>query len=217
MPPIRLVIFDCDGVLVDTEPVSNAVLKRQLDAIGLAMPLEDVIRTFIGRSKGDCLVMIGERAGGALPPSFEAEWDRGFDEALREETRPIPGIVELLSGFPLPYCVASNGEPDRMRVALEAAGLLPLVEGRLFTASEVARPKPAPDLFLHAARTMGSTPAETVVIEDTTTGVCAAVAAGMRVYGYTGAAHADPEALRQAGATVFADMRELPKLLGLPG
>jgi HAD superfamily hydrolase (TIGR01509 family) len=215
MPPIRLVIFDCDGVLVDTEPVSNAVLKRRLDAIGLTMSLDDVIRTFIGRSKGDCLAMIAERRGAALPPSFEADWDRAFDAALREETRPVEGILEVLRDFPLPFCVASNGEPDRMRVALEAAGLLPYVDGRLFTASEVARPKPAPDLFLHAARTMGSTPAETVVVEDTTTGVRAAVAAKMRVLGYAGAGHADPAALEREGASVFREMRELPRLLGL--
>lgn len=215
MQPLDLVIFDCDGVLVDTEPVSNAVLKHQLDAIGLEMPLEEVIRTFVGRSKGDCLAMIGERLGRALPPAFEARWDRAFDEALREETRPIEGILDVLRDFPLPYCVASNGEPDRMRVALEAAGLLPFVDGRLFTASEVARPKPAPDLFLHAARAMGASPAATVVVEDTVTGVTAGVAAGMRVFAYAGASHADESALRAAGAQVFSAMRELPGLLGL--
>ena len=215
MPPIRLVIFDCDGVLVDTEPLSNGALKRRLDAIGLPMPLDEVIRTFVGRSKPDCLVMIAERLGRELPLDFEAQWDREFDDALRGQTRPIEGIVELLRDFPLPYCVASNGEPDRMRVALEAAGLLPFVDGRLFTASEVARPKPAPDLFLHAARVMGSTPQGTVVVEDTTTGVKAAVAAEMRVFGYAGADHAQPEALRREGATVFREMRELPGLLGL--
>lgn len=215
MPPIKLVIFDCDGVLIDTEPVSNALLQRQLHAVGLEMTLDDVIRTFIGRSKGDCLAMIAERLGSALPDSFEAQWDRAFDEALRRETRPIEGVVELLRDFPLPYCVASNGEPERMRVALEAAGLLPFVDGHLFTASDVARPKPAPDLFLHAARVMGSTPSGTVVVEDTPTGVRAAVAAGMRVFGYAGAPHADLAALRGAGATVFDAMAELPELLDL--
>lgn len=214
-PPIHLVIFDCDGVLVDTEPVSNAVLQRRLDAIGMPMSLDQVIRTFIGRSKGDCLAMIAERFGAALPASFESEWDREFDEALREETRAIEGVAELLQGLPLPYCVASNGEPDRMRVALEAAGLLALVDGRLFTASEVARPKPAPDLFLHAARTMGADPSTAVVVEDTPTGVRAAVAAKMRVFAYAGAGHAQPDVLEREGAVVFREMGELRALLGL--
>ena len=214
-PPIHLVIFDCDGVLVDTEPVSNAVLQRRLDAIGMPMSLDQVIRTFIGRSKGDCLAMIAERFGGPLPAAFEAEWDREFDEALREETRAIEGVAELLQGLPLPYCVASNGEPDRMRVALEAAGLLALVDGRLFTASEVARPKPAPDLFLHAARAMGYEPHATVVVEDTPTGVRAAVAAKMRVFAYAGAGHAQPDVLEREGAVVFREMGELRALLGL--
>ncbi len=217
MPPnLDLVIFDCDGVLVDTEPVANRVLQRQLEAIGLAMPLDEVIRTFVGRSKADCLVMAEELAGRALPMGFADQWDSAFDAALREQTRPIEGIVEILRDFPLPYCVASNGEPGRMRLALCAAGLMPMLRGPLFTASEVARPKPAPDLFLHAARTMGATPQCTAVVEDTVTGVRAAVSAGMQVLGYAGADHADPRALEAAGAHVFSRMAELPALLSLP-
>ena len=215
MTAIRLVIFDCDGVLVDTEPVSNQVLQQQLAAIGLEMPFDAVMRTFVGRSKADCLVLAEKMLGRPLPARFGDDWDRAFDAALERETRPVDGIVEVLRDFPLPYCVASNGEPDRMRLALRAAGLMPLVEGRLFTASEVARPKPAPDLFLHAARSMGSPPQATIVVEDTTTGVKAAVAAGMRVYGFAGAHHADSAALQAAGATVFTEMRGLPELLGL--
>ncbi|MGE5097711.1 MAG: HAD family hydrolase [Betaproteobacteria bacterium] len=216
MPPIPgLVIFDCDGVLVDTEPVSNRVLQQRLEAIGLAMPLDAVIRTFVGRSKRDCMEIAAQLLGRPLPPAFGDEWDRAFDAALEEETRPVEGIVDVLRDFPLPYCVASNGEPARMRLALRAAGLLPFVEGRLFTASEVARPKPAPDLFLHAARAMGASAGQSVVVEDTTTGVRAAVAAGMRVYAFAGAAHAEPGALEAEGAIVFSEMRELPRLLGL--
>ena len=211
---MNLVIFDCDGVLVDTEPVANAVLRDQLAAIGLAMPLETVMRTFVGRSRGDCLEIAERRLGRPLPPGFGEAWDRAFDQALEQETRAIEGIAELLRDLPLPYCVASNGEPARMRLALRAAGLMPLVEGRLFTASEVARPKPAPDLFLHAARTMGAAPERTAVIEDTVTGVAAGVAAGMRVFAYAGAGHADAAALAAAGARVFSAMREVTALLG---
>jgi HAD superfamily hydrolase (TIGR01509 family) len=215
MPAIRLVIFDCDGVLVDTEPVANRVLRDQLDAIGLAMPLDEVIRTFVGRSKADCLAIASRLMGRPLPPGFGDEWDRAFDAALERETRAIEGIVEVLRDFPIPYCVASNGEPDRMRLALRAAGLMPLVEGRLFTASEVPRPKPAPDLFLHAARSMGEAPEHSAVVEDTVTGVKAAVAAGMRVYAFAGAAHAEAQALRAEGAIVFREMRALRELLDI--
>ena len=124
-------------------------------------------------------------------------------------------MAELLESLSVPYCVASNGTPQRMRMSLEAAGLMPLVEGRLFTASEVARPKPAPDLFLHAARAMGATAGESVVIEDTPTGVRAAVAAGMRVLAYAAAPHAQHDELRGAGAELFHDMGQVPRLLGL--
>ena len=212
---LSLVIFDCDGVLIDTEPVANVVLQQRLEAAGLAMPYEEVMRTFVGRSKADCLTIAAQRLGRPLPARFGQDWDRAFDAALRKGTRTIDGVDGLLRDFPLPYCVASNGEPERMRLALESAGLLPLVDGRLFTASEVAHPKPAPDLFLHAARTMGAPPAATVVVEDTVTGVTAAVAARMRVFGFAGAPHADAAALSAAGAAVFDDMRELPALLGL--
>ncbi len=213
--PPALVIFDCDGVLVDTEPVANRVLHERLSAIGIDLGYDEVLRRFVGRSRADCLRMIEALAGGALPEQFGEEWDRAFDAALREDVRPVEGIPELLRDFPLPYCVASNGEPDRMRLALAAAGLLPLVGERLFTASEVARPKPAPDLFLHAARTLGFEPARTAVVEDTTTGVRAAVAAGMIAFAYAGASHADARALAAEGAAVFEDMRALPGLLGL--
>ena len=129
MPPFQLVIFDCDGVLVDTEPVANAVLRDQLAAIGLAMPLETVMRTFVGRSRADCLEIAARLYGRALPEGFGEEWDRAFDRALERETHAIEGITEVLRSLELPYCVASNGEPARMRLALRAAGLMPLVEG----------------------------------------------------------------------------------------
>jgi HAD superfamily hydrolase (TIGR01509 family) len=210
---ISLVIFDCDGVLIDSEPIANRVLARQLEGVGLAMPLEDVMRTFVGRTRDGCIEMAGRLLGRALPAQFGAQWDAALYEALGREVKPVDGIEAVLDGLTLPWCVASNGEPERMRLALSAAGLLERVGDRLFSAKQVARPKPAPDLFLHAARTMGFPPAQCVVVEDTPTGVKAAVAAGMRVFGYVGAAHADPDALAAAGATTFHHMRALPSLL----
>jgi len=207
------VIFDCDGVLIDSEPIANRVLARQLEAAGLHMTLDDVMRTFVGRTRDGCIEMAGRMLGRPLPAQFGAQWDAALYEALGREVKPVDGIEAVLDGLTLPWCVASNGEPERMRLALAAAGLLERVGDRLFSAKQVARPKPAPDLFLYAARTMGFPPAGCVVVEDTPTGVKAAVAAGMRVFGYVGAAHADPDALAAAGATTFHHMRALPSLL----
>jgi HAD superfamily hydrolase (TIGR01509 family) len=213
VPGVGLVIFDCDGVLIDSEPIANRVLKEQLDAIGLPMPLDEVMTTFVGRTRGGCIELAAQMLGRPLPGDFGARWDAALYDALGREVRPVPGIVEVLRTMTLPYCVASNGERERMDLALRAAGLLPLIAGRLFTASDVSRPKPAPDLFLHAARTLGFAPENTAVVEDTTTGVKAAVAAGMRVFAYAGAPHADPQALLAEGATVFDSMASLPALL----
>ena len=210
---ISLVIFDCDGVLIDSEPIANRVLQRQLEAAGLAMGHEEVMKTFVGRTRDGCIEMAGRMLGRPLPADFGAAWDAALFEALAREVKPVEGITEVLDGLRLPWCVASNGEPDRMRLALRAAGLLDRVGDRLFSAKQVARPKPAPDLFLHAARAMGHLPATCAVVEDTPTGVKAAAAAGMRVFGYVGAAHADPDALAAAGATTFHHMRALPSLL----
>jgi HAD superfamily hydrolase (TIGR01509 family) len=212
-PPLQLVIFDCDGVLIDSEPIANRVFMEQLDAAGLKMPLEQVMKTFVGRTRDGCIELAGRMRGRPLPAAFGAAWDAALHEALEREVKPVEGIPELLRGLELPCCVASNGERERMTRALRAAGLLPFVEGRLFSAADVARPKPAPDLFLHAARTMGAEPARCVVIEDTPTGIEAGVAAGMRVLGYAGAAHANVDAMRAAGAQLFDRMASLPGLL----
>ena len=201
---------------MDSEPIANRVFAEMLGAHGLPMTVDDVIRTFVGRSRDTCIAMAGEMRGEPLPADFAATWDAALNEAIAREVRPVPGVPELLRSLPIPYCVASNGEPAHMQVALATAGLMPLVQGRLFSAAQVAHPKPSPDLFLHAAKSMGAEPRDCAVVEDTPTGVTAAVAAGMRAFGYAGAPHSDPKALAALGATVFRDMRELPALLGLP-
>ncbi len=206
-------IFDCDGVLVDSEPIANRVFAEQLGLHGLPMPVEEVVRRFIGRSRDTCIAMAGELRGKPFHDTFAQEWDEALHAALEREVKPVRGIPEVLRSLRIPYCVASNGEPSHMRISLTAAGLMPLVEGRLFSAKAVAHPKPAPDLFLHAARTMGAAPAHCVVVEDTPTGVKAGVAAGMRVFAYAGGGHTDRAEVARLGATVFEDMRELPGLL----
>jgi HAD superfamily hydrolase (TIGR01509 family) len=209
----ELVIFDCDGVLIDSEPIANRIFAEQLARAGLAMPLDEVMRTFVGRTRDGCIELAGRMLGHELPKDFGTRWDEALFDALGREVRPVAGIEEVLDGLALPWCVASNGEPDRMRLALRAAGLLERVGERLFSARQVARPKPAPDLFLHAASAMGASPEACLVVEDTPTGVKAAVAAGMKAFGYAGAAHTDAAQLRQAGATTFTAMAQLPRLL----
>ena len=210
---IELVIFDCDGVLVDSEPIMNRVFAEQLQKVGLALPVSEVMRRFVGKTREQCLALAAEIRGAELPRRFGADWDAAAFDALRKEVKPVAGVPEVLQDLAIPYCVASNGMPDRVRVTLDSAGLLRYFEGRIFTSSEVANPKPAPDLFLHAAASMKAAPAACLVIEDTTTGVRAARAAGMRVLGYIGGSAADAAALERNGAVVFDDMSRLPRLL----
>ena len=210
---IELVIFDCDGVLVDSEPIMNRVFAEQLQKIGLALPVSEVMRRFVGKTRDQCIALAAEITGRELPSRFGADWDAATFDALRKEVKPVAGVPELLRDLAIPYCAASNGMPDRVRVTLASAGLLRHFDGRIFTSSEVAHPKPAADLFLHAAASMRAAPGACVVIEDTPTGVKAARAAGMRVFGYIGGSASDAAALEQNGAVVFDDMSRLPGLL----
>jgi HAD superfamily hydrolase (TIGR01509 family) len=211
---VSAVIFDCDGVLVDSEPVANAVLAEVLTAEGLPTTPADSMRLYMGRSWASCMASVAEQLGRELDTeAIEARYVAGVRERWETELRPVPGIEEALDRITLPSCVASSGDHERMRFTLGHTGLLSRFEGRIFSATdpEVARGKPAPDLFLHAARSMGFDPATTAVVEDTVPGVTGARAAGMRVLGY--AAHSRPEDLAAAGAEPFDDMRRLPELL----
>jgi HAD superfamily hydrolase (TIGR01509 family) len=208
-----LVIFDCDGVLVDSEPLANRVLAERLATVGLHMSVPEVMKAFVGRTREACIEKAGAMLGRPLPADFAAEWDRVLYAALREELEAVEGVAEVLDGLGIAYCAASNSSPERLKLGLEATGLWPRFQGRAFSAQEVANPKPAPDLFLHAARVMGAAPERCAVVEDTPTGVRAGVAAGMHVFAFAGAAHADREGLVQAGGNLFHHMSELPGLL----
>jgi HAD superfamily hydrolase (TIGR01509 family) len=211
---VKLVIFDCDGVLIDSEPIANRVFSEQLATVGMHMTPEEVWHAFVGHSRDRCIEMAGKLRGTPLPEGFAQAWDEALHRALDIEARPVEGIPELLRSLPVPYCVASNGEPTHMQRGLGAAGLMPLVEGRLFSAAEVPRPKPAPDVYLYAARSMGVMPSACAVVEDTPTGARAALAAGMRVFAYVGGALNQRAELERLGATPFTRMRDLPALLG---
>ena len=207
-------IFDCDGVLVDSEPIANRVLAEQLRSVGISIPESEVMRRFVGKTRGQCLALATEIRGRALPERFGADWDAALFEALSNEVQPSPGVVDALRQLTIPCCAASNGMPDRVRLTLASAGLMPQFAGRIFTSADVPNPKPAPDLFLHAAASMNAAAAECVVIEDTPTGVRAGRAAGMRVFGYIGVSTSDAATLeREGAAVVFDDMSRLPALL----
>ncbi|WP_181257223.1 HAD family hydrolase [Pseudaminobacter soli (ex Li et al. 2025)] len=190
---IDLVIFDCDGVLVDSEILAAQVTCQTLDAIGLTMSVEDTISSLVGLDAMAARRKLETIHGVPLPVDFEARLAERLDHAFNTQLKPIAGIAELLRGLDQPYCVASNSGRERLRCTFAATGLAPLVEGRVFSADDVARGKPAPDLFLYAAKTMGGVPPERcLVIEDSVTGVTAARAAGMRVIGFCGGGHILP-------------------------
>lgn len=205
------VIFDCDGVLVDTEPIANAVLARLIGELGIETTPEETTATYMGRSWASCLEILERRLGRPPPDDFTARYRAETAAAWRRALTPVPGVVDVLDALELPACVASSGEHERLRLTLGLTGLLDRFEGRIFSATEVARGKPAPDLFLHAAERMGFEAATTVVVEDTVPGVEAGRAAGMRVLAF---ARLVPAAeLAAAGGEVFDDMRDLPRLL----
>jgi HAD superfamily hydrolase (TIGR01509 family) len=208
-----LVIFDCDGVLVDSEPVANRVFADALHELGLDMTFEDVCREFTGLSMSRCVTLIEKRMGRPLPPGFVDDVQRRTFDEFRRDLQPVAGVVEALDRIDLPACVASSGELEKMRLTLGITGLLPRFEGKLYSAEQVARGKPAPDLFLFAARQMGLPPGGCAVVEDSVPGVLAARTAGMRALGYAGAGEDDR--LRDAGAEVFRDMAQLPGMFGL--
>jgi HAD superfamily hydrolase (TIGR01509 family) len=211
-----LVIFDCDGVLIDSEPIANVVFSRQLETVGIRMSPEEVMRAFVGKSRDNCIAMAGEMHGVRMPADFAERWDDALHEALAREVKPVEGVPELLRALRIPYCVASNGEPMHMELGLGAAGLMPFVKGRLFSAKQVANPKPAPDVYLHAAQAMAAAPDRCAVVEDTATGVTAGIAAGMTVFGFVGGPQSDAVTLRALGAKPFRHMSELTALLGGP-
>jgi HAD superfamily hydrolase (TIGR01509 family) len=205
------VIFDCDGVLVDSEPVGNAVLAELISELGIRTTREQAIATYMGRSMASCLAMLEERLGEPPPADFADRYRARVEAGWRRELKPVPGVVAALDAIELPSCVASSGEDERVRLTLGLTGLLPRFEGRIFSATEVEHGKPAPDLFLHAAERMGFDPATTAVVEDTVPGARAGRAAGMRVLGFARLVSAAD--LAAAGGEPFDDMRLLPGLL----
>jgi HAD superfamily hydrolase (TIGR01509 family) len=214
----RLVIFDCDGVLVDSEVISNRVLAEMLSAEGLPTTLSQARRDYQGLMLDDVLCRAQEKLGRTLSRDWLGQYEAERAAAFERELEPVRGAIETvkrIKAADIGVCVASQGELAKTRLSLALTGLDRLVpETARFSAYSVARGKPAPDLFLHAAESMGAAPASCVVVEDTPSGVTAAVSAGMRAVGY--AADSDERALRAAGASeALRSLAELPQVLGL--
>ncbi len=211
-----LILFDCDGVLVDSERLSHSVLREMLAEHGVNLTLEETLSHFMGTSTERGLEILTSLIGQPAPPDFDDRFNERCFATFTSSLAPVPGVPQLLEGLQVPYCVASNGPRKKMRFTLGHTGLLPFFEDRMFSAQDVKSPKPAPDLFLHAAATLGASAADCLVVEDSVSGVLAARSAGMRVLGF--AAMGQGEELRQAGAhRVFETMALLPSLLSLRG
>jgi HAD superfamily hydrolase (TIGR01509 family) len=208
-----LVIFDCDGVVVDSESIVQETFGAFIRSLGADLGKEEMNEQFLGRRLADCLDIVAGITGRTAPPDALERYRAERDRVLRERVQPVEGIREVLATLRSPYCIASSGDHDKMRTTLGATSLLPLFEGRLFSATEVPRGKPAPDVFLLAAERMGVAPARTAVVEDSINGVLAGCAAGMTVFGFAGLIA--PAELAAAGAAyTFTAMRDLPELLG---
>lgn len=213
-----LVIFDCDGVLVDSEPISFAVLRQTLTSAGVELEESHAYRQFLGKSMASITRMIAEEFEIALSEDHIESMRTELYARFQAELQPIPGIVDMLAGLTLPHCVASSSQPERIRLSLTKTGLIGFFEPNIFSATMVRKGKPEPDLFLHAAKSMGFAPGDCIVVEDSPAGIQAAHSAGMKVFAFTGGSHAALSNLREIveglkPTAIFDDMKTLPELI----
>ena len=212
-----LVIFDCDGVLVDSEPIANASFSKALKPHGIDWSVEETMRRLMGRSLKSCVEICEAEIGAKLPDDFVEKMQvvtyQGFRDAPLQAIAGVKDAALALQAAGIETCVASSGALEKMRFTLGLTGLWDFFEGRIFSASQVKRGKPFPDLFLHAAISMNVQPFDCVVVEDSVPGVEAARSAGMRALAYAAAPYADRDGLGAAGGFLFNDMRQLPELV----
>ncbi|WP_225409091.1 HAD family hydrolase [Stigmatella hybrida] len=211
-----LTIFDCDGVLIDSEILAAGVHADLLTEMGMAITLEEVITRFTGLTHEHIVHLVAQQLGRPLPEDYRQRALTELDRRM-EAVKPIPGVQDMLDQLTGPRCVCSNSGSARLQLSLTATGLWERLAPHIFSAPEVGRSKPAPDVFLHAAKVFGVSPAKTLVVEDSAHGVSGAVAAGMRVIGFTGGGHTWPghaETLKQAGAVqVFSRLPDVAEAL----
>jgi HAD superfamily hydrolase (TIGR01509 family) len=217
----ELVIFDCDGVLVDSEPISIAVLLDIIAQAGGAMDENTAYELFLGKSMATICTMLRADFGLVVTDLHLEAMRAELNSRFARELKPIPGILDTLRTLEGPRCVASSSKPERIRFSLGVTGLLEMFEPHIYSSTMVEHGKPAPDLFLHAAGDMGVAPSACVVVEDSPAGIEAAKRAGMTVLAFAGGSHAAGPAMRAAIAAlepdaVFDDMRRLPGLIARP-
>lgn len=210
MGPIELVIFDCDGVLIDSERLAVRTEATILAELGWPLSEPEIVERFVGRSPAYMQACVEAEIG--RPIDWDREFDRRHRAAFCRELTAVEGVVEALDAIDLPICVASSSTPEMLAYTLGLTGLAGRFAGRVFSASEVPSGKPEPDLFLHAARSLGVTPARCAVVEDSRSGVDAGVAAGMQVFAFAGGV-TPPKLLELDGVVVFDAMTMLPGLL----
>ena len=211
-----LVIFDCDGVLVDSEPIANASFSKALKPHGLDWSVEECMRRLMGRSLRSCVEICETELGRKLPEDFVDQMQAVTYQGFRERLKPVAGVKQAalaVKSMGVEICVASSGSLDKMRFTLGLTGLWEIFAGRIFSAAEVPRGKPFPDLFLHAALRMNQQPFACIVVEDSVPGIQAARSAGMRALAYAGAPYADLVGLKAAGGELFVSMDHLPALV----
>ncbi|MER8033607.1 HAD family hydrolase [Streptomyces hydrogenans] len=210
--PVELVIFDCDGVLVDSERLYCRVDREVFAELGAEFTEAELVEHFVGSPHEIWTALVEERRGRPLEPGWQEPYRVRYETVLDAELTEVEGVTDVLDALAVPYCLASNGSHAEIRRNLTRTGLLDRFDGRIFSARDVARGKPAPDLFLHAAATAGVPPERCAVVEDSPYGVRAARAAGMRAYGYAGGL-TPAHRLEGPDTVVFEDMRKLAGLL----
>jgi HAD superfamily hydrolase (TIGR01509 family) len=206
-----LIVFDCDGVLVDSEPIVNRVFVEMLGELGFVLDVQATLKEFCGASMASRIELNQRRLGWKAPGDFLATFNSRLNSAAESELTPVPDDADVLDKLSAPWCVASNGSLEEIRHRLGLVGILGRYSPTLFSALDVGRSKPAPDVYLHAAKCMGVGHSRCAVIEDSLAGAQAGRDAGMVVFGYAG--RTSPQVLHDAGAKVFDSMSALPGLL----
>lgn len=211
--PFDLVIFDCDGVLVDSEPITNKVYVQMLREYGYEVNTEEYLRDFWGQAMTHRLEVTSRKLNWTPPEDFLSVFHERLVEMSTRDLKPVTGIREFVQSLNVPYCVASNGSREEIALRLQVTQLTDLFAGKkIFSGTEMPKPKPAPDVYLAAAKAFNLSPERCIVIEDSIPGITAGVRAGMKVYGH--AVFTAKETLREAGAIPFGSMKELQKILG---
>ncbi|MEG2101724.1 HAD family hydrolase [Flavobacterium sp. FlaQc-28] len=210
---VKCIIFDCDGVLVDTEKIGNGVLLEMASEHGFEMKIEDAYRNFNGRKLKDCFRYIEETIDKELPETFETEFRQRSFSAFKTQVKPMEGIVSFIEKLTIPYCVASSGPVEKIRLNLEVAGLLNKFENKLFSSYQIGSWKPEPGIFLHAAKEMGFDVKDCIVVEDSVAGVRAGIDGGFKVYGFANGYNDND--LEKEGAILFRSYEELAAIVSL--